>query len=460
VTPAKSAPAITILVVDDKANMLTLLAKVLREDGRVLKATSGAAAQKLLAEQPVDAVVCDLKMLDMDGLAVLDATRRARPNATFILMTAYATVESAIDAMKRGADDYVTKPFEPDVLRATLLRAIARRRPPEEPVAVTEPAPGLLGASPAMRELARVLGRVANGDGNTLVMGETGTGKRLCARAIHLLGPRANSPFVTVTCRGIASEDLEAELFGSRLGGRPGEERPALFERAPGGTVFLDEVGELRLGLQARLVRVLEERHMRHPTEPSTRAADPRIVASTHRDLDAMAREGSFREDLLYRLRMTSVLVPPLRERSGDVELLAGSFLSGLVNADRAPLRFAPEALVVLERYAWPGNVRELRAAIERAAVAASGPIIEAADLPAEIRSGNAFGAIDLSSMSYQQALEAAREDATRRYVEAVLRRTNGRVVQAAEIAGIERESFYRLLRRYGISPEDFRTDE
>lgn len=458
--PAKSAPTTTILVVDDKANMLTLLAKVLREDGRVLKATSGAAAQKLLAEQPVDAVVCDLKMPDMDGLAVLDATRRARPNAAFILMTAYATVESAIDAMKRGADDYVTKPFEPDELRATLLRALARRRPPEEATTVTAPAPGLLGASPAMRELARVIGRTASADGNTLVIGETGTGKRLCARAIHLLGPRAAGPFVTVTCRGIASEDLEAELFGSRPPGRHGDERPALFERARGGTVFLDEVGELRLGLQARLVRVLEERHVRLPAEHSSLAADPRIVASTHQDIDAMAREGSFREDLLYRLRMTSVLVPPLRERSGDVELLASSFLSDMSRTGKQPRRLSPEALVVLERYAWPGNVRELRAAVERAAVAAAGPLIEAADLPAEIRSGNAFGAIDLSSMSYQQALEAAREDATRRYVEAVLRRTNGRVVQAAEIAGIERESFYRLLRRYGISPEDFRTDE
>lgn len=456
----RSSALPTILVVDDKANMVALLAKVLRDDGRILKATSGAAAQKLLAEHAIDAVVCDLKMPEVDGLAVLDATRRTRPNAAFVLMTAHATVESAIDAMKRGADDYVTKPFEPEVLRNTVLRAVARRRTTEESAAAPEPAPGLLGASPAMRELVRVLGRVAATDTNALIVGETGTGKRLCARALHLMGGRAGGPFVTVSCRGIATEDLEAELFGPRVPGRTGDDRAALFERARGGTVFLDEVGELRLGLQARLVRVLEERQLRTPSDG--KSGDARVIASTHRDLDAMAREGSFREDLLYRLRMTSVLVPPLRERSGDVELLATAFAQAVASASAraTPMRFSPEALVVLERYGWPGNVRELRAAAERAAVVASGATIESADLPAEIRSGNAFGAIDLSSMSYTQALEAAREDATRRYVEAVLRRTQGRVVQAAEIAGIERESFYRLLRRYGISPEDFRVED
>ncbi len=456
----RSTAAPTILIVDDKANMVTLLAKVLRHDGRILKATSGAAAQKLLTEHAVDAVVCDLKMPDVDGLAVLDATRRARPNAAFVLMTAHATVESAIDAMKKGADDYVTKPFEPDVLRSTLLRALARRRTTEEGAGPPEPAPGLLGASPAMRELVRVLRRVAASDANALVVGETGTGKRLCARALHLMGPRAGGPFVTVSCRGIATEDLETELFGARVPGRTGADRAVVFDRARGGTVFMDEVGELRLGLQARLVRVLEERQRR--TSVDDGSGDARVIASTHRDLDAMAREGSFREDLLYRLRMMSVLVPPLRERSGDIELLSTAFAQHAARASgkSSPLRFSPEALLLLERYGWPGNVRELRAAVERAAIVASGPTIEAGDLPAEVRSGNAFGAIDLSAMSYTQALEAAREDATRRYVEAVLRRTQGRVVQAAEIAGIERESFYRLLRRYGISPEDFRVED
>ncbi len=446
----------TVLVVDDKANMLTLLAKVLQADARVLKATSGAAAIRLVSENDVDCVVCDLRMPDLDGLAVLDAVRRIRPQAQFILMTAYGSVPSAIDAMKRGAFDYVTKPFEPEELRATVLRALGRPTATGTEHAAFEPLPGMLGTSMAMAELSRVTRRVAASEVNALLLGETGSGKELVARALHLLGPRASGPFVRVACASTPSDVLESELFGAGTG--TPRDRAGLFEQAEGGTLFLDEIGEIRLSLQAKLTRVLEERRMRRIGEARERVMNARVVASTHRDVEAMTREGSLREDLLYRLRVATIHLPPLRERSGDVAPLAQHFLAETnQRADGRVATLTPSAMLLLERYRWPGNVRELRAAIASALLVAVGDRIDANDLPPEIRAGGGVGPIDLASMSYQQALEASREDATRRYLEAVLRRTRGKVAQAAEIAGIERESFYRLLRRYAVSPDDFR---
>ncbi len=455
-TEASALP--TVLVVDDKPNMVALLAKVLHRDARVLKATSGASGIQLVTENEIDVVVCDLRMPDLDGLAVLDAVRRIRPSAQFVLMTAYGSVPSAIDAMKRGAYDYVTKPFEPEELRAIVLRALGRASAPAADATAFEPLPGMIGSSLAMAEVTRVVRRVAASDVNVLVLGETGSGKDLVARALHTLGPRAAAPFVRIGCGSVPSDVLETELFGSSSGGR---EHAGLFERAEAGTLFLDEIGEIRLALQAKLTRVLEERRVRRIGDTRDRPMNARIVAATHRDVEGLAREGSMREDLLYRLRVATITLPPLRERGGDVAALATHFLAELpARADGTRVSaISPPALLVLERYRWPGNVRELRAAIASAALVATGDRIEANDLPAETRIGTGSGPIDLASMSYQQALEAAREDATRRYLEAVLRRTKGKVAQAAEIAGIERESFYRLLRRYAVSPDDFRGD-
>ncbi len=451
------APALpTVLVVDDKANMLTLLAKVLGADARVLKATSGAAAIRLVTENEIDCVVCDLRMPDLDGLAVLDAVRRIRPQAQFILMTAYGSVPSAIDAMRRSAFDYVTKPLEPNELRATVLRALGKPAGVSTEIAAFDPLAGMLGTSMAMAELSRVTRRVATSEMNALILGETGTGKELVARALHALGPRSAGPFVRVACASTPSDLLESELFGGASG--TSRERRGLFEQAEGGTLFLDEIGEIRLSLQAKLTRVLEERRMRRLGEARERVMNARVVASTHRDVEAMTREGSLREDLLYRLRIATIHLPPLRERSGDIAPLATHFLTDLGHGEGGRVAtLTPNAVLLLERYRWPGNVRELRAAIADARLAAVGDRIDANDLPPEVRAGGGAGPIDLASMSYQQALEASREDATRRYLEAVLRRTKGKVAQAAEIAGIERESFYRLLRRYAVSPDDFR---
>jgi len=451
---SESARLPLVLAVDDKANMLTLIAKILKSDARVLKATSGAAAIQLLGEQAIDAIICDLRMPDVDGLAVLDAARRLRPLAPFLLMTAYGSVPTAIDAMKRGAFDYLTKPFEPEQLRQMLLHALPNNAGSAADAATVEPLPGIIGGSLAMAELSRVVRRVAASDTTALVLGETGVGKELVARALHSLGPRAGGRFIAVSCVSAHSDALEALLFGPA--------RPAgAAAQVAGDTVFFDEVGELRLAAQAKLTHALEQRSARTDSTGDGRCAAVRFIAATHHDLDAMAREGSFREDLLYRLRLASIHIPPLRERAGDIATLAAHFLAeDAVQRHRAaPLVLSAEAALMLERYRWPGNVRELKAAIERAAIIVEGERIEASDLPVEVRAGSSTGPLDLASMSYQQALEAAREEATRRYIEAVLRRTNGKVVLAAEIAGVERESFYRLLRRYGVSADDFRGD-
>jgi DNA-binding NtrC family response regulator len=446
-----------VLVVDDKANMVALLAKVLRADARVIKATSGAAALQVLQAEPVEVVVCDLQMPEVDGLAVLDAVRRLRPQTRFVLMTAYGSVPSAIDAMKRGAFDYLTKPFEPEALRAVVLRALHLAAAPVIPD--FEPLAGLLGSSPAVAALTRNIRRVAEADVSTLVLGEPGTGKELVARSLHSLSARAARPFVVFSRGSMPGDAAEAELFGQASAGGRGPERPGLLDRAAGGTLFIDEVGELRLSLQAKLSRVLEERTFRRVGDTKDHPFDVRLVAASHRDVEVLRREGSLRPDLLYRLRVATIEVPPLRERGEDIGLLASHFLAeaALRRTGERLAGFAPDTIAMLDAYRWPGNVRELRAAIEHASIVAAGPRVEPGDLPSEIRAGSSTGPVDLGSMTYQQALEASREDATRTYLEAVLRRTHGKVAPAAEIAGIERESFYRLLRRYGVTPDDFR---
>ncbi len=452
-----------VLLVDDKPNMLSLLAKVLRRDARVVRATNGRLAVQLLSDEPIQVVVCDLKMPDMDGLEVLDATRRLRPGAQFVLMTAYASVASAVEAMRRGAYDYVTKPFEPEQVRQTVLRALGRAMAAADVYADEfEPLPGVVGRAPVMGELTRLVRRVASSDATALVVGETGTGKELVARALHTLGPRSSGRFVAVNCAAIPNELIESELFGHVRGAFTGadRDRAGLFEEAHGGTLFLDEVGELRPSLQAKLTRALEERKVRRVGDSRERPVDVRLVAATHRDLDAMAREGSFREDLLYRLRVATIALPPLRDRIGDVALLAAHFLGDAASQPHEPrlVGFSPPALDAMTSYSWPGNVRELRAAVDRAAIVADGPRVELRDLPPEIRNvAPSPPDPDLGAMTYQAAMELAREDSTRRYLESVLARTGGRVAAAASIAGIERESFYRLLRRYGVSADEFR---
>lgn len=454
----------TLLVVDDRRNMLSLIAKVMKHDALVRTAEDGAEALRLLATEPIDVVLCDLKMPDMDGLDVLKACKRLRPSAEFILMTAYATVDTAVEALKLGAYDYLTKPFEPEAARAVLLRAFARvaLARPEEPEQA-QALPGVIAQSDPMIELAELVRRVADSDVTVLLLGETGTGKERIARSVHELSPRSSKRFVALNCAAIPAELLESELFGHTKGAFTGASgvRKGLFEEADGGTLFLDEIGDMLPSLQAKLTRVLEERAVRRIGESQERRIDVRLIAATHRDLEAMVAEETFREDLWYRLNVALVRIPPLRERRDDIELLAHHFLRQ--QAERNPGRqfagFSHSALETLLAYDWPGNVRQLRSAVERASIVSRDSQIDLVDLPPELLRGASGGVEDPSLVAgtWSDALEKGRIDIGRRYLEGVMRRFKGQVAQAATHAGVERESFYRLLRKHGVEPAAFR---
>ncbi|MBK7583275.1 MAG: sigma-54-dependent Fis family transcriptional regulator [Myxococcales bacterium] len=453
----------SVLVVDDRANMLSLAKKVLGKDVRVLTASGGREALEVLKAQPVSVVVCDLRMPDMEGIEVLRECKRLRPNTEFILMTAYASVATAVEALRLGAYDYITKPFDPDQLRGVVLSAVGRSAPASEPngddPTPKELLPGLVGRSPPMRELAAQVVRYAASDATALVIGETGTGKERIARALHTQGDRASQRFVAVNCAAIPAELLESELFGYAKGAFSGasRDRGGLFEEANHGTLFLDEIGELRLSLQAKLTRAIEEKAVRRLGESRERSVDVRLVAATHRDLEAMVKAGTFREDLWYRLNVARVSVPPLRERKDDIPLLSRHFLRERAASisDRRIEGFSDEALARLSAYDWPGNVRQLRSAVERAYLLAPGDTVNVSDLPDELLQRRApSGGSELANLTWQAALEHAREEAAQLYLSAVMERFDGRVADAAAHAGIERESFYRLLRRYGVRSE------
>lgn len=453
-------PKPNVLVVDDRENMLHLIEKVLRGDAIIHTASSGTEAVQVLEVRPVAVVVCDLRMPDMSGIDVLRISKRLQPAAEFILMTAYASVPTAIEAMREGAYDYVTKPFEPDNLRAVVLRALTRASVPgggENGGAGEEVLPGLIGRAESMRQLGERVRRVAATDATALILGETGTGKERIARSLHELGLRARERMVSVNCAAIPAELLESEIFGYARGAFTGaqRDRPGLFEEAELGTLFLDEIGEMRLSLQAKLTRAVEGKAIRRLGESKERAVNVRLVAATHRNIEAMVRAGSFREDLWYRLNVAVIRVPALRERREDVELLAMHFLreraATVRKKGRVPISEA--ALDALKAYAWPGNVRQLRAAVERASIEAGDDAIDIEHLPPEVTAagGPELGA-SLVSMKWHDAIELGRREAGRQYLQAVLKKCGGRIADAAVHAGVERESFYRLLRRYGVS--------
>jgi two-component system response regulator HydG len=456
-----------VLVVDDKPNMLRLMTKVLQKEFEVRVAGSGEEAIRHLTSRNVDAVLCDLRMPDMDGLDVLRQTQRLQPRAAFVLMTAYASVGTAVEALKLGAYDYVSKPFDPEEVLLLLRRAVASVQ--LDPNGSQVPSgtkdsvlPGVIGRSGSMRSLAALVAKVAQSDLTTLILGETGTGKERVARAIHELSPRRAGRLLAINCAAIPPDLLETELFGHAKGAFTGatRERKGLFEEANGGSLFLDEIGDLRPSLQAKLTRVLEERVVRRVGEVQERPIDVRLIAATHRDLELMVKESSFREDLWYRLNVALVEVPPLRARPDDIEQLAQYFLSE--SAARSPhlkaRGFSAEAKLALERFDWPGNVRQLRSAVERATVLSAGEEIQVEDLPRELQpTSEKDVGFELSSLTWAEAMERGRLELGKRYLTEVLRASCGRVAEAARSAGVERESFYRLLRRHEVDPVSFR---
>ncbi len=459
-----------VLVVDDKENMLKLLERVLREGFEVETAPDGARALALVATRPWDVVLTDIRMPGADGFELLAAVKATAPATEVVMMTGHATVGDAVRAMKMGAFDYLEKPFDPDAALAVVTRAAEHKRAGDAARVASPPGEedgyhALVGRSARMREAYRLLDRAAKVDATVLLLGETGTGKELAARAIHYHSARRERRFVPVNCGALPADLVESELFGHARGAFTGAAtaKPGLFEEANGGTIFLDEVGELPLAAQVKLNRVLQEREIRRVGDTAAIPVDVRVIAATHRDLRDEARAGRFREDLFYRLNVLTVTLPPLREREGDVPLLAAHLLEKHARAARRAIRgFEPEALRRLAAHAWPGNVRELENVVERAVAIAAADVIGAEDLPPELAApapgpAPAASAASLASLPYRDAIAGARDRVTRDYLVALMKEFGGNVTRAAERAGMERESLHRLHRRHGLRSDDFK---
>jgi DNA-binding NtrC family response regulator len=455
-----------VLIVDDEPDMLDNCARILGRAGYecVTTADSRKALGLVESERP-DLLLTDLRMPEVDGLALLRQARQVDPHLPVVIFTAFATIESAVAAVKDGAFDYLPKPFSADQLTLAVERAVSQRRLALENLRLREQLKGtyglenLIGRSPAMAEVFELVRKAARSDANILIVGESGTGKELVARAIHANSPRETQAFVPVDCASLPEQLLESELFGHEKGAFTGavKTKPGLIEVAQRGTLFLDEVAELPVGLQVKLLRALQERQIRRVGGTRQIDVDVRLVSATNRDLRELVVKGQFREELYYRVNVIAIVLPPLRERKGDVGLLVHAFLKRYAPGREGPLKgFEPEALQILEAYAWPGNVRELQNVIERACVLAEGQTLTVRDLPPHLRvpAGTAGAPPPPLSGTNLPLREAKAEWMTQleaAYLADLLQRHRGNVSQAAKAAGIDRKTFHRLIKKYGI---------
>ena len=438
----------TILVVDDEVKMGVLVAGTLEDAGYdVTRTDKGERALTLLSRQRFDVVITDLKMSPITGLSILTETKKRSPETAVILMTAHATAETAVQAMKAGAADYLIKPFSLDELTLVVQRQLAGRRLQDKAEVLASDlaryAPSdILGKSAPLANVLSMVDKVARTNAGVLVTVESGSGKELVARAIHAASPRRDGPFVAINCAALPETLLESELFGHERGAFTGAvaRKRGRFELADGGTLFLDEVGEIALGVQVKLLRALEEHTFVHVGGTTPISVDVRVVAATNRDLLAEMRAGRFREDLFYRLNVFPIEMPPLRERDDDVLILADHFLAGL-----APdARLSKEARVALADYEWPGNVRELRNVLERAVILADGDIIKPIHLHL------------LPDMSVSAGSEekpgGGIADVERQMIQNALRAAGGNKTEAAKALKITRRMLYSRMKKHGLA--------
>ncbi len=445
-----------ILVVDDEKNTREGLARALAGAYRILLAANGVEAMERLAAEGVDLVLSDVRMPDMDGMTLIRQVL-ARPDPPIcVLLTAYGSIETAVEAMKSGAYDFLTKPVNLDELELLISRALRSRNLEVENRALHAELDkkygleSIVGEAPPMQEVFDIIRQVAPTRATVLITGESGTGKELVAHALHRLSPRAKGPFVAVHCAALAETLLESELFGHEKGAFTGavEQRRGRFELADGGTLFLDEVGEIAPAVQVKLLRALEERQFERVGGQKTIPTDVRLVAATNRDLQARIREGAFREDLYYRLHVVAIRMPPLRERGADIPLLARHFLREFSRENGREIEgFTPEVMTRLQTYPWPGNVRELRNTVENMVVMSRGARITARDLPPPLRDTADSGVTlrNLGGMTLR--------DGEQKLIEAALRAHQGNRTRAAAQLGISRKTLQRKLAEYREPP-------
>jgi DNA-binding NtrC family response regulator len=450
------ASPVRILVVDDDEITCNLLEEVLSKEGyRVQIALNGREAIEKGELQPYDVVLTDIRMLEVDGMEVLQAYKKKSPQTVIIMMTAFGSIETAIRAIKEGAYDYVSKPFKLDEIKLTIQRSLEQKRLAEENLHYRQELitkyklENVVGRSPQMLQVYKTIARVAESRSTILISGESGTGKELIARAIHFNSPRASRPFVAVDCSSLAETLLESELFGHVRGAFTGAvaAKKGLFEEADSGTCFLDEIGDISLAMQAKLLRVLQEHEIKRVGGTETVKIDVRIVAATNKNLEELVAEKKFREDLFYRLNVVSLQIPPLRERPEDVPLLADHFLRKYAAQNNKPVcRISPDAMEFLIRYRWPGNVRELENVIERAATLSSSSLILFEDLPRRLQVEPAQ--VSLTSLPSRIPLS----ELEKLYIQKVLEETGGNKKRAAEILGVDRRTLYRMATRLGLT--------
>jgi two-component system response regulator PilR (NtrC family) len=461
-----------ILVVDDERSMREFLAIMLTREGyEVVAADGGTQALAALRQRPCDLLISDIRMPDGDGIGVLREAKHLQPDLPGILMTGFASTETAIEALRTGALDYISKPFDVDEMKRVVAQALERH---QAPLAVATAVSGavptgraaetMVGKSPAMQRVCALIEAIASTSSTVLITGESGTGKEVAARAIHRLSARASKPFVAINCGALTETLLESELFGHVKGAFTGAmtTKRGLIEEAENGTIFLDELGEMSPLMQVKLLRVLQERRFRRVGGTEEVAADIRVIAATNRDLGKMVAEGTFREDLFYRVHVIPVALPPLRARTEDIPLLAQHFLTRTAQEmGRAVTGLTDEAIDALVRYRWPGNIRELENAMERAVALEPSPSVQPHSLPEHIllasphvHAPSGAGAPASAPRSFPSEgfhLEQHVRNLEREYIAEALRRADGVKMRAAELLGMSFRSFRYYAKKYDL---------
>ena len=452
-------PKPTVLIVEDEKNTREGLDRALRRNYHTVLAADGEQALQLLQETNIDVLLADLRMPGMDGLTLTRKAIILDPAPICILLTAYGTIETAVEAMKIGAYDFLTKPINLDELDLVLQRALRSQQLESENRSLRMQIDkkfgleNIIGVSEPMKKLFEMIQQVAPSRATILLQGESGTGKELVAHAIHQLSPRAKAPFIAVHCAALPVHLLESELFGHEKGAFTGavERRRGRFELVEGGTLFLDEISEIDQSIQVKLLRVLEERTFERVGGQKTLEADIRLVAATNHDLDKLVKEGRFRDDLFFRLNVIRLMLPPLRERAGDIPLLVKHFINQFARENGKVINdITPEALNAFKTYSWPGNVRELRNIIERMVVLTRNNKLTVRDMPLVLRS-------DSQHEATGSALEAnaTLQEANKQMIISALKSTGGNRTRAAKQLGISRRTLHRKLHEFGLENKD-----
>ncbi|MBI2091377.1 MAG: sigma-54-dependent Fis family transcriptional regulator [Deltaproteobacteria bacterium] len=462
-----------LLIIDDEPAIVKVFEKLAKDEGWTFaSASSGTQAIDMLNKSAFEAAVVDIALPGFTGMQILEYVKQNQISTEMLIMTGVGSVETAVQAIKLGAYDYFTKPFDDiNKISNAIAKAMERHRllqklkQMERMEGDSSSYEGIIGKSRKMQEVFELIESVAPTNSTVLVLGESGTGKELVAQALHKRSRRAGKPFIVINCAAVPETLLESELFGHRRGSFTGaiQDKKGLFEEADGGTIFMDEVGDIPPAIQVKLLRVLQEGEVRMIGDNSSKNVDVRIIAATNRDLTQLVGENKFREDLYYRLNVISITVPPLRERSDDIPLLTYYFLQK--NAKKSGKEIATcsvDAITALQHYKWVGNVRELENVVERACVLVNGPVIQARDLPQRVL-GESFyltkedGHSDFSKFSYHEAKEKAFMTFNRSYLSSLMRSSKGNISFAAAKAGMDRSNFKKILKKCSLNAEEFK---